>query len=346
MATFSESENGPKRGFDIENTGEAEELEESEGHEETEGAEDADEADCGSIQFTADSSGERLDVFIARSLEGATRSSAQRIIERGDALRNGKTSKPSAKLNAGDKVLVFLPPIESAQIVPQDIPLDIVYQDSDFAVINKPKGMVVHPAPGHSDGTLVNALMYHLNDLSGIGGEIRPGIVHRIDKDTSGLILVAKNDFAHRSLCDQIKQKTASRKYLAIVEGNMKDQSGVVNAPIGRSTRDRKKMAVVVNGGRSAVTHWKELEKFQGYSLLECSLETGRTHQIRVHMAHVHHPIAGDPLYGPAKPKLGLDSQALHAYELSVMHPRTGESMTFNCSLPVEFERALEKLRK
>ena len=237
--------------------------------------------------------------------------------------------------------IAFRPP-EEVDIVPQDIPIDIVYEDADIAVIDKPKGMVVHPAPGNPNGTLVNALMYHLEGLSGIGGEIRPGIVHRIDKLTSGLVVVAKNDMAHTSLAAQMKDHSARRTYIAIVDGNIREDSGTVDAPIGRHPVDRKKMAVVQDG-RNAVTHWRVLERYGAYTLIEARLETGRTHQIRVHMAYIKHPVSGDTIYGAAKPRLGLDGQALHAARLELTHPRTGERMVFSAKVPEYFRSALKK---
>ena len=285
--------------------------------------------------------GERLDVFAAKSA-GESRSYIQKRIEEGMVLVNGKPSKANMKLKAGDWVEVVLPPPRVTELLPEDIPLDIVYEDKDIAVINKEKGMVVHPAPGNETGTLVNALMYRLKDLSGIGGELRPGIVHRIDKLTSGLIVVAKNDAAHRALAEQMKLHTAHRSYLAIVEGNIKEDSGTVNAPIGRHKTDRKRMAVTPNG-REAVTHWRVLERYGAFTLLALALETGRTHQIRVHMAYIRHPVAGDTVYGPEKPKLGLTGQALHAAKLTLTHPSTGETLSFYAPVPAWFCAALKR---
>ena len=293
------------------------------------------------ILLTADQAGERLDVFCART-GGVTRSAAQRMITEGDILYNGAAAKANQKLKTGDEITVFLRPAAEVDIVPQNIPIDIVYEDGDIAVVDKPKGMVVHPAPGNPDGTLVNALMYHLSDLSGIGGELRPGIVHRIDKLTSGLIVVAKNDAAHTSLAAQLKEHSARRTYIAIVDGNIKEDSGTVDAPIGRHPVDRKRMAVVKDG-REAVTHWCVLERYGAYTLIEARLETGRTHQIRVHMAHIKHPVSGDVVYGCAKPRLGLDGQALHAARLELTHPATGERMVFGAKVPAYFESALKK---
>lgn len=285
--------------------------------------------------------GERLDVFAAQKA-GESRSYVQKLIAEGGALVNGATAKANTRLKAGDRVELILPPPRVTELVAENIPLDIVYEDADIAVINKEKGMVVHPAPGNESGTLVNALMYRLKDLSGIGGELRPGIVHRIDKLTSGLIVVAKNDKAHRSLSEQIKRHSAKRFYLALVEGNLKTDEGTINEPIGRHRTDRKRMAVVP-GGREAVTHWKVLERYGAFTLLAVALETGRTHQIRVHMAYCKHPVAGDNVYGPQKQKLGLDGQALHAAKLTLTHPSTGEVLSFYAPLPQWFRAALKK---
>lgn len=289
----------------------------------------------------ANTAGERLDVFCARAGD-MTRSAAQRMIAEGDVLLNGTIAKANQKLKVNDEVTVLLRPAAEVDIIPENIPINIVYEDSHIAVINKPKGMVVHPAPGNPGGTLVNALMYHLSDLSGIGGELRPGIVHRIDKLTSGLIVVAKNDMAHASLAAQLKEHSARRTYIAIVDGNIKEDSGTVDAPIGRHPVDRKRMAVVKDG-REAVTHWRVLERYGVYTLIEARLETGRTHQIRVHMAYIKHPVAGDTVYGSAKPKLGLEGQALHAARLELTHPATGERMIFRADVPEYFTSALKK---
>ncbi len=299
-----------------------------------------------SIELTVppEKAGQRLDAFIAGETS-FSRSAVQRMIDSGDVLLNMKEAPSKAKVKAGDEVSVTPPMPEITDILPQDIPLDIVYQDADIAVINKPKGMVVHPAAGNPDGTLVNAIMYHIKDLSGIGGEIRPGIVHRIDRMTSGLLVIAKNDNAHVFLSDQLKTHAVSRVYYALCEGNFREDSGTVDAPIARHRTDRKKMAVDPNG-RSAVTHWRVLERFGDMTLLRVELETGRTHQIRVHMAYIKHPIVGDEVYGHAKNSLGIVGQALHAGELRLTHPATGEEMIFTAPLPEEFVNALEKLRK
>ena len=287
--------------------------------------------------------GVRLDAFL--SADGAlTRSQAARLIAEGRVRVNGKPAAKSARLSGGETVTVDVPQLRETALPPQDIPLDVVYEDDDVIVVNKPTGLVVHPAPGHPDGTLVNALLHHCGDsLSGIGGEKRPGIVHRIDRDTSGLIIAAKNDAAHLALSAQLKDHSLSRTYECLVTGNMKQDSGTVDAPIGRHPTDRKKMAVVANG-RSAVTHWTVLERFSGFTYVECRLETGRTHQIRVHMAHIGHPILGDTVYGAKKPVPGLQGQCLHAVGLRFLHPRTGEPVELWCDLPEAFQAQLRKL--
>lgn len=292
-------------------------------------------------RYTVDTDGERLDVFLTK-VSGQTRSQIQRLIDEHCVNVNGVEKKANHRLSIGDQITLSLPPPAPLEVPPEPIALDIVYQDADICVINKPKGMVVHPAPGNPSGTLVNALLYHLTDLSGIGGAIRPGIVHRIDKLTSGLLVVAKNDLAHASLALQIKEHTCRRTYLAIVEGNLVEDSGTVDAPIGRHPIDRKRMAVVKNG-RNAITHWRVLERFGQFTLIEVSLETGRTHQIRVHMSYIKHPVAGDVVYGPSKPKLKLDGQALHAYRLEFLHPRTGQALTFTAPAPEDFIDALRR---
>ena len=297
--------------------------------------------------LTADRSGERADAALARLAPDLTRSAAQRLLEEGRVLREGRQLRKNDKLQAGDVLALDLPEPQPVALEPEDIPLDIVYEDKDLLVINKPKGLVVHPAAGHWSGTLVNALLYHCRDsLSGINGELRPGIVHRIDKDTSGLLIVAKNDFAHQALAAQLQDHTLARTYVCLVVGGVREDSGVIDAPIGRHPTDRKKMAVTEKNSRHAVTHWRVLERFPGYTLLECRLETGRTHQIRVHMAYRNHPIVGDTVYGRPKPELGQDSQCLHARALTFRHPRTGETMTLTCPLPDYFTRLLEALRR
>ena len=297
--------------------------------------------------LTADRSGERADAALARLAPDLTRSAAQRLLEEGRVLREGRPLRKNDKLQAGDVLALDLPEPQPVALEPEDIPLDIVYEDKDLLVINKPKGLVVHPAAGHWSGTLVNALLYHCRDsLSGINGELRPGIVHRIDKDTSGLLIVAKNDFAHQALAAQLQDHTLARTYVCLVVGGVREDSGVIDAPIGRHPTDRKKMAVTEKNSRHAVTHWRVLERFPGYTLLECRLETGRTHQIRVHMAYRNHPIVGDTVYGRPKPELGQDSQCLHARALTFRHPRTDETMTLTCPLPDYFTRLLEALRR
>ena len=297
--------------------------------------------------LTADRSGERADAALARLAPDLTRSAAQRLLEEGRVLREGRPLRKNDKLQAGDVLALDLPEPQPVALEPEDIPLDIVYEDNDLLVINKPKGLVIHPAAGHWSGTLVNALLYHCRDsLSGINGELRPGIVHRIDKDTSGLLIVAKNDFAHQALAAQLQDHTLARTYVCLVVGGVREDSGVIDAPIGRHPTDRKKMAVTEKNSRHAVTHWRVLERFPGYTLLECRLETGRTHQIRVHMAYRNHPIVGDTVYGRPKPELGQDSQCLHARALTFRHPRTGETMTLTCPLPDYFTRLLEALRR
>ena len=289
--------------------------------------------------------GVRLDAFL--SADGAlTRSQAARLIAEGRVRVNGKPAAKSARLSGGETVTVDVPQLRETALPPQNIPLDVVYEDDDVIVVNKPTGLVVHPAPGHPDGTLVNALLHHCGDsLSGIGGEKRPGIVHRIDRDTSGLIIAAKNDAAHLALSAQLKDHSLSRTYECLVTGNMKQDSGTVDAPIGRSSADRKKMAVVPTG-RRAVTHWEVIARYPGVTHLRCRLETGRTHQIRVHLAYIGHPILGDTVYGAKKPVAGLTGQCLHAVGLRFIHPRTGEPVELTCPLPEEFVRMLEKLRR
>ena len=295
----------------------------------------------------ADISGERLDAFLARQGEGLSRSAAQKLIEEGLVTRNGKRPKKNDKLNPGDKIEYTLPEAKPVDIAPTEMPLDIVYEDDDLLVINKPKGLVVHPAAGHQDDTLVNGLLYALgDDLSGINGELRPGIVHRIDKDTSGLLAVAKNDLAHAMLASQLKDHTMARTYEAIVVGSFREDSGTVDAPIGRHPSDRKKMCVTERNSKNAVTHWEVITRYRGYTHIRCRLETGRTHQIRVHMAYIGHPILGDTVYGRKKPELGQSSQCLHAAVLCFQHPRDGHLVVTYADLPPYFREVLEKLEK
>ena len=295
----------------------------------------------------ADIPGERLDAFLARCADNLSRSAAQKLIEEGCVKRNGKPGKKNDKLNLGDAIEYEIPEPKEVDIVPTEMALDIVYEDEDVLVINKPKGLVVHPAAGHQDDTLVNGLLYAMGDeLSGINGELRPGIVHRIDKDTSGLLAVAKNDFAHNMLASQLKDHTMARSYEAVVVGSFREDSGTVDAPIGRHPSDRKKMCVIERNSKPAVTHWEVVERFRGYTHIRCRLETGRTHQIRVHMAHIGHPLLGDTVYGHKKPELGQDSQCLHAFSLCFRHPRDGRPVMVFAPLPKYFEDVLEKLRK
>ena len=299
------------------------------------------------MTLIADLAGERLDAFLARSVENLSRSGAQKLLEEGCVTVGGKPGKKNDKLAAGDTVEVTLPEPKAVDILPVEMELDIVYEDEDVLVINKPKGLVVHPAAGHENDTLVNGLMYALGDnLSGINGELRPGIVHRIDKDTSGLLAVAKNDSAHVFLASQLADHTMARTYECVVVGNLKEDSGTVDAPIGRHPTDRKKMCVARQGGRNAVTHWEVIARFRGYTHVRCKLETGRTHQIRVHMASIGHPILGDTVYGRKKPELGQDSQVLHAGQLVFIHPRTGLPVCVVSQRPKYFEDVLEKLGK
>ena len=291
--------------------------------------------------------GERLDAYLARAVPDLTRSAAQRLIEEGCVLRNGKPAKKNDKLNTGDAIDVTIPEVKETEIVPTQIPLDIVYEDEDVLVINKPKGLVVHPAAGHQEDTLVNGLLFaKAGELSGINGELRPGIVHRIDKDTSGLLAVAKNDLAHTVLASQLKDHTMARTYDAIVCGSLKEDSGTVDAPIGRHPSDRKKMCVIARNSKEAVTHWEEVKRYRGYTPIRCKLETGRTHQIRVHMAYIGHPILGDTVYGHKKPELGLDSQCLHAGALCFKHPRDGRPVMVFAPLPEYFQNVLAKLER
>ena len=299
------------------------------------------------LHLTADRAGERVDQFLARTLPELTRSAAQRLLEEGAVTRGGGRVKKNVKTAPGDVFTVVLPDPAPIDVLPQKIPLDVIYEDGDVIVVNKPVGLVVHPAPGHPDGTLVNALLYHCGaSLSGINGALRPGIVHRIDRDTSGLIIAAKNDFAHLALAEQLQDHSLYREYEAVCVGNLKQDAGTVRAPIARHPTDRKRMAVDVLHGREAVTHWTVLERLGGYTHIQCRLETGRTHQIRVHMAKLGHPLLGDTVYGAKKPYPGLAGQCLHARRLSFTHPRTGRRMTLECPLPPYFAQVLTKLRQ
>ena len=294
------------------------------------------------VKIEASAAGQRLDKAVAE-LTDRSRSLANEQIKDGRILVNGQAKKAKYAVKEGDIIYYELPEPEVVEYVAEDIPLEIVFQDEDVAVVNKPQGMVVHPSVGHSSGTLVNALMYHIKDLSGINGVLRPGIVHRIDKDTSGLLMIAKNDDAHLALAQELKDKKSLRKYWAIVHGNLPNDRGVIEAPIGRSEKDRKKQAVTAKG-KPAVTRFQVLERFGDYTLLELQLETGRTHQIRVHMAYIGHPVAGDEVYGPRKTLKG-HGQFLHAKTLGFTHPRTGKTMEFTSEIPDIFKETLEKLR-
>ena len=301
--------------------------------------------------FTAapeeDEIGKRIDVYIAEYKEELSRSRVQKLIENGLVTVNGKAVKSNYKLRKGDILEVEIPDPEPLEIEAENIPLDIIYEDKDVVIVNKPQGMVVHPAPGHYSGTLVNALMYHCgNELSGINGCMRPGIVHRIDMDTTGSLVICKNDKAHQSLSEQLKVHSIRRIYVAIVHGNIKEDSGTVNAPVGRHPTDRKKMSTHCKNGREAITHYKVLERFGDYTYIQCELETGRTHQIRVHMASIGHPLVGDEVYGPKKcPFKGLQGQTLHARTLGIIHPSTGEYLEVNAPLPEYFIELLDRLR-
>lgn len=296
--------------------------------------------------LTAEKGGMRLDAFVSQSL-AVSRGLAAELIDGGNVLLNGKKSRKSAAVTEGDKITVEMPDLSEPEAVPQDIPVNIVYEDADLLVVDKPKGMVVHPAPGNPDGTLVNALLFHCKDgLSGINGVLRPGIVHRIDKDTSGLLIVAKNDASHRCLSEQIKEHTFTREYRGVVYGNVKNDSGTVNAPIGRDPKNRQKMTVVYVNSKPAVTHYEVLKRYEGFTFMKFRLETGRTHQIRVHMASLGHPLAGDPVYGPKKVITELHGQCLHAGLIGFIHPATGKYMEFSSELPDYFTSYLSKLKE
>ncbi len=300
-----------------------------------------------SFTVSEENSGVRLDKYLVEALDGFTRSAVQKLIDGGGAEVNGLALSKNYKLRGGDKITVTVPDAKPLEVLPENIPLDIVYEDSDLLVVNKPKGMVVHPASGNYEGTLVNALMYHCKgSLSGINGVIRPGIVHRIDKNTSGLLIVAKNDLAHLGLASQIKDHSFTRAYEAVVYGNVKEESGTVNEPIGRSVKDRKKMAVTLKNSKAATTHYKVIKRYDGFTHIRCELETGRTHQIRVHMAYIGHPVAGDDVYGPKKVIKGLNGQCLHAKQIGFVHPRSGKYMEFESELPPYFTSFLNKLKE
>ena len=297
------------------------------------------------IRLESDEDGVRIDVFLARRLPEQSRSAVQRLLESGLVTSGGKALRKNHKVSTGERIDADIPEPVPIAAEPQDLTLDVVYEDDDVIVVNKPRGMVVHPAPGHTDGTLVNALLHHCRgSLSGIGGALRPGIVHRIDKDTSGLIIAAKNDAAHASLSAQLKNRSLSRVYEAVVIGTVKSDTGTVDAAIGRHPTDRKRQAIGVKNARSAVTHYEVLARYPGYTHVRCRLETGRTHQIRVHMASIGHPVLGDMVYGRKKPEKGLAGQCLHARELKFVHPRTGEQIVVKTGLPSYFVNILGKL--
>lgn len=298
------------------------------------------------IVFTAGQVGERLDLFLTRQQPDLSRSHIQKIIAAGEVLVNGQVQKARYKLTAGEQVTFTLPDAVPVAILPEPIPLDILYEDHDIIVVNKARGMVVHPAAGVTSGTLVNALMAHCQDLSGINGELRPGIVHRLDKDTSGVMVAAKNDAAHIDLAEQIRNKTAHRVYWALVHGNIKEDGGVIHGAIGRNPRDRQKMAIVTLNGKPATTKFRVLERYGRYTLVECRLLTGRTHQIRVHMTHIGHPLVGDPKYGSGKSPFAIAGQALHSLTLTLVHPVTHEEMTFTAPLPADMQQILNTLRR
>lgn len=298
------------------------------------------------FEITPEMEGERIDKCISNYVETLSRSYIQKIIKEGKAYINDAPVKSNYKVRVDDKVQFTIPDCEEPDIPPQDIPLDIIYEDKDVLIVNKPKNMVVHPAPGHYEGTLVNAIMYHChNDLSGINGVLRPGIVHRIDKDTTGSLIICKNDEAHRKIAEQLKEHSITRKYRAIVYGRISNDEGVVDTPIGRHPTDRKKMAINERNGKPAITHYKVLERFEKYTYIECQLETGRTHQIRVHMTSIGHPLLGDEVYGNAKCPFKLEGQTLHAMTIGFIHPSTNQYVEYEAPLPEYFERLLQILR-
>ena len=305
--------------------------------------EDGIEAGLETVTAEAEDAGTRADVFLAAKL-GVSRSNMQKLLEDGRVKRGEKIIKANYKVRAGEMFVLDIPEPEPIEAVPENIPLDIIYEDDDVVVLNKARGMVVHPAPGNYTGTLVNALLYHCSNLSGINSAIRPGIVHRLDKDTSGIMIVAKNDAAHISLSQQIQSKTAVRTYLAVVRGNIKTDSGTIETQIARDKTDRKKMAVVKEGGRDAITDYEVLERFGKYTLVRCKLRTGRTHQIRVHMEYLGYPLVGDPKYSPMKTPFGIKGQALHSHTLEFTHPRTGERMKFEAPLPEDMHKIITRL--
>lgn len=305
--------------------------------------EDGIEAGLETVTAEVEDAGTRADVFLAAKL-GVSRSNMQKLLEDGRVKRGEKIIKANYKVRAGEMFVVDIPEPEPIEAVPENIPLDIIYEDDDVVVLNKARGMVVHPAPGNYTGTLVNALLYHCSNLSGINSAIRPGIVHRLDKDTSGIMIVAKNDAAHISLSQQIQSKTAVRTYLAVVRGNIKTDSGTIETQIARDKTDRKKMAVVKEGGRDAITDYEALERFGKYTLVRCKLRTGRTHQIRVHMEYLGYPLVGDPKYSPMKTPFGIKGQALHSHTLEFTHPRTGERMKFEAPLPEDMHKIITRL--
>lgn len=298
-------------------------------------------SDIKRFQVPAEAEGQRLDVFLTDLLDGS-RSYVQQLVKQGLVQVNGKVGKSNLKLVADATVQVEIPEPQSVEVKPENIPLDILYEDHDIIIINKARGMVVHPAVGNYSGTLVNALLYHCKDLSGINGEIRPGIVHRLDKDTSGVMMAAKNDAAHMGLAEQVKAHSAQRTYYALVQGNIVEERGVIKAPIGRHPKDRMKMAVVFENSKDAVTHFKVLERYGKHTLVECQLETGRTHQIRVHFAHIGHPVVNDPFYGYRKMDFPIEGQALHSQSLRVKHPITGKELYFEAPLPADFLASIE----